>query len=234
MNKYILYLILLLLVPFIGCDDESAVKAPEEFPDGAYLLGFTRDHQLHYIMYDSTHVISFDAPDSVIYDTSDFDIEITRETNNRVVLSLYNQPHDLLTIDGLGVLHSGQIRPTAMPPDTIHFYPTPVIMPRQFGNGSKWTISTPPLMTDTGMVKKVFLYFYYGCYAVRTYIGRENVILPGGSYNAYRFQSFLFSDHSSPDTLITSEEYFAPDVGLVQQILRTDRRQRLIILLDDE
>jgi hypothetical protein len=234
MNKYLLTLALILFMIFVGCDDESAVEAPENNPDGAYLLGLTRDHQLHYEVYDSTHVIPFDEPDYVIYDTGNFDIEITRGQNNQVAISLYSLPHDLLTVDNIGILHSGQIRPAALPPDTVHFYPTPVIMPRQFSSGSTWNIHTPCLSTDTGKVAKTFLYFYYGYYTLRTYIGRESIVLPGGSYDTYRFRSLIFSDESSSDTLIISEEYFAPDIGLVQQILRADRKQRLIILLEDE
>jgi hypothetical protein len=151
-----------------------------------------------------------------------------------VQLSLNNLPHDLLTIDELGILHSGQIRPQAIPPDTLFFYPTPMIMPRTFFRGNTWYIDSPPFTTETGEIERSLLYFNYGYFTERTFVGRENVVLPTGSYNAYHFQSYLFSDERSFDTLMTVNEYYSPGIGPVKIVLRLDRSRRLILLLEDE
>jgi hypothetical protein len=234
MCRIFLLIVMMLLMTVVGCDKSSESTPPENNPDGANLLGLTRDHQLHYVIYDSIVSISFDDPDTVYFDTSYLDLQIALGQSNQVELNINGVPHDLLTIDDLGVLHSGQIRPAAQPPDTLFFYPTPIIMPRILSHGTTWYIESPPFTGDSGDVKRTLLYFNYGYFTERRYVGRENVILPTSSYEAYHFQSLLFYDEYSSDTLINVDEYYAANVGLVKLIARVNRDQRLIILLEDE
>lgn len=233
MNRYLILIAFASLTLAVGCGESSDPPAPEQNLDGAYVLGLTRDHQLFYEIYDSTVIISLDDDDTVLYDTSNLIVEIIRGQNNRVELAINGAPHDLLTIDDIGILHSGQIRPDIIPPDTIFFYPTPIIMPRSFSVGSSWNIESPPYTIASGEIKRTLLYLNYGYYTERHYLGRELVVLPSGSFDAYYFQSFIFADMASSDTLIRTEEYHAPGVGLVKLVARYNHSQRLIILLED-
>jgi hypothetical protein len=225
---------MLLLAIVIGCNKPVESPPPVENPDSAYLLGLNRDHQLHYVIYDSIVSISFDEADTVFFDTTNLDIGITRGQNNQVEVAVGGLPHDLLTIDDIGVLHSGQIRSQVMPPDTLFFYPTPLIMPRNIFHGSTWYIDSPPYSSMSGDIQRTLLYFNYGYFTERSYLGQENVVLPTHSYNTFHFRSLLFADESSSDTLITVDEYYAAGVGPVKLIARIERSQRLIILLEDE
>jgi hypothetical protein len=106
-------------------------------------------------------------------------------------------------------------------------------MQGQFHEGSAWSIESPPFATDSGEVRRTLLYFNYGYFTWRRYVGKETIVLPTSSYDTYHFQSFLFSDISSIDTLINTDEYYAPNIGPVKIIARFDRSQRLILLLED-
>lgn len=225
--------LLIVVALAVGCDRSSDSSPEENNPDAAYLLGLNRNHELRYIVYDSIVTVSPDST-TVTLDTTVLDIAITRGSGNEVELAASGLPHDLLTVDPSGILHSGQIRPAAMPPDTLFFYPTPVIMPRSFVIGGTWSFVSPPYRQGADEVRKTLLYLTYGFFTERRYLGRVDLILPTSSYSTYHFRSALFDDESSLDTLMTIDEYYAAEVGPVKMLSRFGRSRRLIILLDDQ
>ncbi len=221
---------LLVLVPafFWGCGESGKESESSAQFDGASLLGLASSHQLHYQVFDST--VTYD-PQEIHLDTIEMTIALQPGANNQVTLSVDGAPHDLLTIDPLGVLHSGQIQPT--PPDTIFFYPTPLIMPRTLIFGAVWNIVSPPYTGPLGEERRTLLYLNYGYYTKRTYLGRSDVILPGGSFEAYHCRSLLFLTESSPDTQMVVDEFYSPTVGLVKLESQAPGRGRRIILIED-
>jgi hypothetical protein len=231
MSPILLVLTALILAPImIGCGDSGEAPPTTSLPDGASLLGLTRDHELRFQVYDST--VTYD-PQVTHYDTSDMRIGILRGQNDQVRLSLDGVAHDLLTIDALGVLHSGQIRTGVNPIDTVFFYPTPIIMPRTAQNNSSWNILSPPYAAPSGDERRTLLFLNYGYFTVRTFLGRYDVVLPGGSYEAYHCRSILFLTAASVDTQMVVDEYYSPTVGLVKLESQAPGRGRRIILIED-
>ncbi len=221
----------LVLAPIMaGCGDNAEAPPITSLPDGASLLGLARDHELHYQVYDST--VTYD-PQVTHYDTSDMRIGVLRGQNNQVRLSLDGIARDLLTIDVIGVLHSGQIRTDVDPDDTVFFYPTPMIMPRTARNNSSWNILSPPYTGPSGEERRTLLFLNYGYFTVRTFLGRSDIILPGGSYEAYHCRSILFFAAASVDTQMVVDEYYSPTVGLVKLESLAPGRGRRIILIED-
>jgi hypothetical protein len=216
----------------VGCDRSSDSELGESNPEAFYILGFNRNHDLRYIVYDSVVTILPDSQ-SITRDTTNLDISIMRGQDNNVELSVNGLPHDLFTIDVSGILHSGQIRPGAIPPDTLFFYPTPVIMPRFFTVGRTWSFMAPPYMEGEEYVKKSLLNLTYGYFTERTYLGRRDIVLPTGSYETYHFRSALFQDETSSDTMMTIDEYYSSGIGPVKILSRFGHSRRLILLLDD-
>jgi hypothetical protein len=225
-------LTMIVLAAVIGCGESNDSPVEDAFPDGAALLGLTRNHDLRYIVYDSIVTVS---PESLIVtrDTSYLDISIIRGQQNQVELDVSGLAHDLLTVDASGVLHSGQIRSQAMPPDTLYYYPTPVIMPRVLGSGSAWSFTSPMYREGSLEKRKTLLNLIYGYYVERKFVGMADVVLPSRSFSTYRFRAALFFDESSFDTLMTIDEYYANGIGPVKIVSRFERSQRLILLLTD-
>lgn len=225
-------MIMVFVAVIIGCSESSDTATENTFPDGAALLGLTRSHSLHYIVYDSIVTVS---PESLIVtrDTSYIDLSVVPGQQNRVELDVSGLAHDLLTVDQSGVLHTGQIRPQAQPPDTLYYYPTPIIMPRVMGPGSAWSFTSPMYREGSVEKRKTLLNLIYGYYVERRYVGLVNIVLPSQSFEAYYFRAALFMNDSSFDTLMTIDEYYAPGVGPVKLLSRFDRSQRLILLLND-
>lgn len=231
MRQIALVFMVIMAAPIIiGCGQNGEEPAAPSLPDASSLLGLTKDHELRYQVYDST--VSYD-PQMTHYDTADMRISIIRGQNDQVQLLLDGVAHDLLTIDALGVLHSGQIRPNASPADTVFFYPTPVIMPRTAQNNSSWNILSPPFTGPSGDERRTLLFLNYGYYTVRKFLGRSDVILPGGSYQAYHCRSVLFLTETSVDTQMVVDEYYSPAVGLVKLESQAPGRGRRIILIED-
>lgn len=230
MFRMIVCLLVLCLSMVVGCD-KSTEATPEVFyPDGAYLLGLTRNHTLTYLVYDS--IVTYFPQYTVTVDTSELSIALTLRGNNRVELAADGAAHDLLTIDSYAVLHTAQIDPTAAPADTIYFYPTPTVMLRTYGIGSSWSGITPPFTADTSAERRSLLFLNYGYRTERSFVGQERIILPTGSFDAYHFDAYLFPDEVTTDTVFT-DEYYAPNVGLVKLESRAAGSRRLIILLQD-
>ncbi len=223
-------LVMMMIAVVLGCSESNDTGPENTSLDGADLLGLLQNHDLHYIVYDSVVTVS---PESLIVtrDTSFLDISIVRGQQNQVELDVSGLAHDLLTIDQSGVLHTGQIRPQAQPPDTLYYYPTPVIMPRVFAPGSAWSFTSPMYRENSVEKRKTLLNLVYGYYVERRYIGPVSVVLPSQSFAAYYFRATLFLDESSTDTLMTIDEYYAPGVGPVKIVSHFDRSQRLILLL---
>jgi hypothetical protein len=160
-------------------------------------------------------------------------VSIATGSGNTSALAVDGANHDLLTRDDLGVLHSGQIRSDLMPPDTLFFVPTPIIIPQTYINGVTHTITSPMFTTAAGDERLSLLFFNYGYTTDRTYKGRTEIVLPTSSYNAYYFQSILRLDETAIDTLMTIDEYYADGVGLVKLHAHAAATQRLVILLTD-
>lgn len=221
-------LLVLVAAFFWGCGESGEEPENGVQLDGTSLLGLARSHELHYQVFDST--VTYD-PQEIHLDTMEMTIALQPGSNNQVTLSVDGIRHDLLTIDPLGVLHSGQIQPT--PPDTIFFYPTPLIMPRTLTFGAVWNIMSPPFAGPLGEERRTLLYLNYGYYTTRTYLGRSDVILPGGSFEAYHCRSVLFLTESSADTQMVVDEFYSPSVGLVKLEAQAPGRGRRIILIED-
>ena len=219
------------LIIAIGCSNASDPVSPENLAGGAELMGLTTNHALRYVIYDST--VTYFPYYTIVVDTTNTTMQITRGQNNSVALGFDNVAHDLLTVDNLGVLHSGQIRPTATPPDTLFFIPTPVLVPALYTAGTVQSVTSPPYRVGSEDEKLALLFLYYGYHAERKFIGREQVVVPVSSYNAYHFQTQIFLDESSSDTLMSADEYYAAGVGLVKMIMRAAGTKRLIVLLEN-
>ncbi len=232
LNRYLIPILLIGIIMPVACDRSSDSDMSETNPESLYILGFNRDHDLRYIIYDSIVTVLPDSL-SVTLDTSELEISIAKGQDNEVELSIYGLAHDLFTLDNTGILHSGQIRPAVMPPDTLFFYPTPVIMPRFFSTGNTWSFITPPYTEGGNEVRRTLLYLTYGYVTERKYLGRVGVVLPTGSYQTFHFRSALFQDEASTDTLITMDEYYASGIGPVKIYSRFGPSRRLILLLED-
>jgi len=226
------FILLGLLVWLSSCNRSSDPSIPTTYPSAQSILGLTRDHQLHYLVFDS--IVSYVPYYRVEVDTNEFILTVTRGTDQTVALSYDGRPRDLLAIDNVGVLHSGQIRPDAAPPDTLFYVPTPVIIPQNYYGLSSHALYTPLLMTDSGYQRLSTLFFNYGFFTRRTFLQETQIVLPTSSYTAYRFRAYLFLDDTVADTAMVVDEFYAAEVGLVKLDAVASGMHRLIILLEDD
>lgn len=231
MYRIITLSIMLFFLSVAGC--HKSAEAPEviAYPDGAGLLGLERDHLLHYIVYDSL-VQSYPVY-KIEVDTSDWWIKLIRGQNHQVALSFNDSAQALMTVDDLGVLLSGQIRPAADPYDTIVFYPTPVLMPRTYSIGTTWSFSCPAYAGTEGEERFSLLYLNYGYLTTRKFIGKADVVLPSGFYEAYHFHSVLLPENNPRDSMVV-DEFYADQIGPVKIESSAGGSRRLIILINDE
>ncbi len=227
MYRITIAIFLIMIFVAVGCDKSSESPPVVDYPDSADLLGLKRNHTLHYVIYDS--IVTYIPDYSVTIDTTDLSLEITEGEGNQVELTVDGTPHDVLTVDPLGVLHTGLIRYDVNPPETLFYTPTPIIMPREYAIGSSWSVISPQYDE-----KSALLFLNYGYLTQRTFEGKIDIVLPTNSYESYYFKSCLFFNETSPDTMMVVDEYYADNVGLVKLLSRGGGSRRLIILLDDE
>lgn len=229
--KRIVFGLVCLMTVIVGCNGSSDPTAPVTFAGGVELLGLTDTHELRYVIYDST--ITYLPVYSVTVDTTETTMQITPGQGGTVELGIDNIAHDLLTIDDIGVLHSGQIRPAAIPEDTIIFFPTPVVMRQNLTVGETLGVTSPAYLQDSVSRRMSLFFLNYGYHTLRTFVGKTQIVVPISSYDAYHFTTAIMLDADATDTVMTCDEYYAPDVGLVKMEARAPGSRRLIILLED-
>jgi hypothetical protein len=213
-----------------GCGD-SGEEPQSKYPDAAALLGLTAQSTLEYQIIDS---IVTTIPDySVTIDTSYVILTINPGDDGRVELSAGGAPHDLLRVASNVVLHTAQIFfDGGGEVDTLFFVPTPELMPRSLSPDAQWSYTTPEYTTVSGSERRAFFFLNYGYFTTRTFVGEEEVVVPADAYNAFHFTAELYLSEFGLEPLITADEYYAPDVGVVRIIARSGPSTRIITLIN--
>jgi hypothetical protein len=213
-----------------GCDDSGDEPKPG-YPDAASILGLNTARTLEYQIIDSIVTV---IPDySVDIDTTYVMLEVNPGGDGRVKISAGGAPHDILRVASSVILHSAQIYfDGGGGVDTLFFVPTPELMPRELNPGAVWSYSTPEFTTVSGGERRAFFFLNYGYYTTRTFVGPKEVVVPADAFNAFHFTAELYLSESGTNPLITNDEYFAPDIGLVRMISRSGPSTRIVTLIN--
>lgn len=107
------------------------------------------------------------------------------------------------------------------PPDSMggtlsYFAVPPVIMDRNLQLDEPWHGYTPEFFDGTNNQTHIFTNTYFGFFFTKSYVGRELIQLPAGSFNAYRFDVQLYRNFHDSLPSAEAREYYYPQVGLVQ------------------
>lgn len=213
----------------VGCGEDDILTSPPEGLDGASLLGLVNDRTLSYLQTDT--VILIDPTYSVTVTTSSQVIKISGGGSDWVIKG-GDLPLNNLKLTNDFVIQNGYWR-KVNDVDSLFYFPVPpVLMPRSLASERSWDGYTPFFETDTSSLVFLFYYSYYGFHFAKQFVDTVHLLLPAGSFSAYRFDVDLFVNRSDTVPVIQISEYYVPSVGLVKLHLRGGSLNRTLSLIE--
>jgi hypothetical protein len=224
--------ILLLLVLAISCGNEdNSPNSPLNSLDGADLLGLIDNRTFDYFEIDT--VITLLPIRTVKIDTSIHRFSVTGSGNDWIVSDSAGDMLNLKLSDPY-VLQNGYWREEGDSSILVYFATPAILMNRSLEVNQSWDSHTPHYTVEGGSLSFPFYFSYFGYFTTKTYVGREEVLVPAGAYDAYRFDVELYANVTDATPTATVEEYFSPSVGLVKLSFRGLGLSRTLNLIEYE
>jgi len=208
----------LLAVFAFGCseddDNVNSSSGATLSASSADLYGLVDNRQIVYLQTDTTWQEDF----SFVVTTRRDTVYITGD-NSGWKLQAGEIPVINLNVTDGWIIQNGYYEKSGVSYSLVDIDPPPVILWPGLKTGDSRDGYFPPFPTSQDYTEPFFMYSYFGLYFTRRYAGREQIHVPGGSFNAYRFDVELFWTPSDDDPAATAQEYFVPSIGLVKHQL---------------
>lgn len=211
----IIIVLLCLGIVYLACTDSSSSSPSLNQASTETLLGLVANHTNTYQRFDS--LITLDPVYLLTLDTSlvtysVFDVD---QAQSKFDITISAEKLARLIISGNGVALTGYYQNIDGHDSLFHFISPPEILPNLIVADDIWNFYVPPLYRDGKPVITSYLNFGFGFNITRTYLGREDVVVPAGAYNAH----VIRSEYRVPESdliLKTDLEYLVPGIGLVR------------------
>ena len=194
--------------------NSNSVTDPQGTPGGitgTRLLGLSNGRILSYLQTDT--VISVD-PFTIDVTTSGRQIKLSGG-NDQWVVSDGDQPILNLLTTSEGVVQNGYWREVSGVDSIFYFASPPLLMRDVISESDPWSAYTGWYGDYDSGVRMSFYYAHFGFYVTRTFVGTEDIIIPAGGFNAYRFDVELYLVTTDLVPVGMASEYYVPDVGPV-------------------
>ena len=221
-----LFTIIIVVFLALGCDDDK-VNAPSQDIEGASLLGLVNGRTFTYMKTDT--IITAEPYDVNVVTTTQL-INVTGQAADWII-SDNGKKIINLKVTGSSVIQNGFWTTLNNIDSIIYFATPPVIMKQILNTTESWSYFTPKYETDSSLDYYFFYFANFGFNTVKEYIGREEVITPGGIFNAYRFDVELYANVYDADPSAVVSEFYYPNVGLVQLTLNAGSLKRSLKLI---
>ena len=228
--RSIIICLLIVAAFLLACsEDENLATNPASYVDGSTLLGLVDGRTFHYLQTDS--VISFDPVFSIEVSTSE-QVIVMAKAGDDWIISADTLPMINLRVTGQSVLQNGYWQRINDTDSLFYMAVPPVNMKRSLSDKTSWEGFTPSLATGETDCMMSFYFAHHGFFFTKQLVATETVVVPAGSFDTYHFTVDLFV--SSYDTVAVAhvDEYYAPNVGLVQQHFRGGALNRTLSLID--
>ncbi|HOP06030.1 MAG TPA: hypothetical protein PLF13_01930 [candidate division Zixibacteria bacterium] len=221
--------VIMAVLLWAGCTEDGNPSESTGSFDGLRLLGLENGRSMIYLQTDTVTNTDFSITVTTDYET----VNISGDGNDWVIKdgdeSLIN-----LKVTSVSILQNGYWRQDGDDEILSYFAVPPVMMVRSTEEVDPWQGYTPHYSDGGEDVKLIWYYAYYGFYFTREYQGRELLHLPAGSFSTYHFRTGLYRNPIDGDPDVTADEYYVPDVGLVQQNIRGGSLNRTLSLISQQ
>jgi hypothetical protein len=213
----------------LGCGEDGVIISPLERLDGASLLGLVNNRTLSYLQTDT--VVSIDPTYRVTVTTSSQVIKIGGGGSDWVIKN-GDSPLINLKLTNESVIQNGYWRIVDDHDSLFYFAKPPILMTRSLASNRNWNGYTPFFETDISSLSLLFYYASFGFHFKKQFVDNVHLLLPAGSFDAYRFDVSLFINPSDTIPVVRMSEYYAPAIGLVKLHLRGGALSRTLSLVD--
>lgn len=211
-----------------GCaDSDNPVNTPGSF-DARSLMGLVDGRTLYYIQ---TEIEVTIEPFSITKTDTVIEVSVGGADDDWIFYRS-NQPLINLKISENSIIQNGYWR-TFNGIDSLVYYTTPpLILERTVQQNSSWIYYTPYYQSEGGQSLLPYYFANFGFKVSKTYVGNETVITPAGEFDTYRYDLVLSTSEFGENAVAEISEYYAPNIGLVKQVLVNGSDSRSLILFD--
>jgi len=215
-----------------GCGEESSTPASSSGlggSDGANLLGLTNNRTLTYlqtdtiVVVDSTYEVTVPPPVTNVVKVSGSSKDWVVDVNDVPALN-FKLTNQSVLLNGYWDQREGHN-------SLFYFAVPPIIMNRSLKANDPWAGYTPFFGTETENQRRPIYNCYFGFFFTRTYIGREEVIVPAGQFQAWRFEVELFTGEFDQVPSATVVEHYVSGTGLARLHWRGGSLNRTLSLI---
>ena len=217
MKKAVLLASVLLcsVLGFLTCTSDDSISPDKSSSKTETILGLDQNHTNLYQQFDSlvtytpsyqltldTSLVTYTVID-VDSDQTKFDIAVSSEKLARLIITSNS------------VAMTGYYQKVLERDSLFYFINPPEIMPNRLTQDDTWQFYVPPLHRNGEELITSYLNFGFGYDVKRTYLGKENTVVPAGAYNAHVIQSDYLMPGSA-EIVKTDIEYLVEGIGLVR------------------
>lgn len=211
----IIIVLLCLGIVYMACTESSSVSPSLNPANTVTILGLSTDHLNTYQKFDSlitldpyyqltldTSIVTYAVVD-IDQDQSRFDIFVSDEKLARLIAS----PN--------GVSMTGFYQNIEGHDSLFNFISAPQILPSKLTANDTWDFYVSPLLRNGQQIITTYLNYGFGFNVTRTYMGKEDIVVPAGAYTA----QVIKTEYRVPESdllLKTDIEYLVPEIGLVR------------------
>lgn len=212
-----------------GCTEDGNPSGSNGSFDGLSLLGLEDGRRMIYLQTDTLTNPDF----SITVTTDDETVDIAGSGSDWIIHN-GDQAIINLKVTSVSILQNGYWYSEGDSETLTYFAVPPVMMVRSTEEVAPWQGYTPHYDDGSEDTKLIWYYAYYGFYFTKEYQGRELLHLPAGSFNTYHFQTGLYRNPIDGEPDVTVDEYYVPNVGLVQQNIRGGSLNRTLSLISQQ
>lgn len=205
----------LFCILMFSCSDNDPLGPKTSPAITGSLLGLDSDHENFYQQFDS--LISYYPSYHVEVDTSlvTFSVEIVDSAKDWYDISVSSQKLARTIITPNSVAITGYYRNIQNHDSLFYFINPPEIMPSELNVDDVWEYTVPKIYREGGEIIISYLNFGFGYDVTRTYLGKEDIVVPAGAFNAHKIKS-EYRVPGSDDVIKTDIEYLVDGIGLVR------------------
>ena len=217
MSKTRFILVVLLIVALvIGCSDDDGINSSSSsksagYADAVNLFGLVDGRTLVYVQTDTTWTTAFSYSSRSYRDT----INISGGDGDWIIKDSDVPVLNLKVNDGW-IIQNGYWNNNNGSFSFIDIDPPPVLISPELEEEHIWEGHFPSFVMGGEVPEPFYCYSYFGFFYTREFIGREQLQVPAGVFDAYRFDVKLFWNPFDTEPAAVSTEYFMPGIGMLK------------------
>ncbi len=212
--KFALLPALILAALLLSCSDNDGISSNGGSQTEG-LLGLSVNHTNVYQQFDS--LITYTPTYQITVDTSirTFSVYEAGPNQNMYDIAVSDEMLARLIITSKSVAMTGFYQEIEGEDSLFYFIDIPEILPSRISASESWSYYVPPIYRNGQPQITNYLNYGFGYEIMRTYMGKEDIVVPAGAYTANIIQT-EYRLRGTAEVVRTDKEYLVSGIGLIR------------------